>query len=64
MNISSLNISSLISSANFKPLILSQKIDPAQEGKTLPGTRENGKMDVTKGTESFAVILELAKQKK
>lgn len=58
----SMNISSLISSANFKPLNLIQKAEKKSEGEPLPCPE--GKQDTSKGTEDFAVILERTKNRK
>lgn len=57
-----MQISSLISSANFKPLQLPSKAEPKNEGKPASSLRENA--PTNKGSDSFAVILELTKQKK
>ncbi len=57
-----MSISSLINSAKFKPLVMSQKTEIKHEEKNPAGPLKNGKID--KGTESFAVILERFQQKK
>lgn len=56
-----MHISSLISSANFKPLQLPSKAEPKNEGKHASHLRENALTN--KGSDSFAVILETTRQK-
>lgn len=56
-----MQISSLISSANFKPLQIPSKTESKNEGKPVPNLRENGHPN--KDPDSFAAILELTKQK-
>ena len=57
-----MNISSLITSANFKPLVLSKKLEQTHKGKPLLHSEKAP--IANQETQNFGVILKLSQDKK